>query len=106
MTNCKNCGAVLTNGRYCSYCGSDTGRTEHIEIRTPIVQVPTKTINAQIPVPIEAQDESMVRKYLLSKICQKIHEDIDSMNLQKNELNLNPMDNTITYETKFSYAFL
>ena len=53
ITNCKNCGAILSSGRYCSYCGADTGRTEHIDMHidyTPTV-VPLVNIRCEIELP-------------------------------------------------------
>ncbi len=40
--NCPNCGAILGNGRYCQYCGTDTCRTEHINLYVDTHNVPTK----------------------------------------------------------------
>ena len=105
QTNCKNCGAILGNGRYCQYCGTDTARTEHIVLKTPIINVPVKNIVATFTAPKGLKDEA-VKKYLVQKICDKIMEDIESMDIKINNMYNDPIDFTVTYMTKFSYAFL
>lgn len=50
-TNCKNCGVVLSNGRYCYYGGAGTARTKH-------TVVPLADMRVEIELPSYLTDNS------------------------------------------------
>lgn len=91
MTNCKNCGAVLTNGRYCSYCGADTGRTEHIDVHidyTPTA-VPLANMCVEIELPnciiYKSEDEDFENKIKYELIKKAVSEMAKNLVIHKCE---------------------
>jgi hypothetical protein len=111
ITNCPNCGAALGQGRYCRYCGTDTARTDIIEIKTPISRVPLINVEIAIPMRLEdCQNEETLRQALAcaltSEIKKEIEKNLCGMEIKKGFVIDDPLNCRKIYKTKFCYAFI
>ena len=116
--NCPNCGAILGNGRYCQYCGTDTGRTEHIDLYVNTKNIPTKSFNIGIEIDeitlkmfdatmSAAEKEKQIKCMLFDKfVSETFDHRIDSITLKESGIFTdNPLNSRTRYEIQGVIGF-
>ncbi len=116
--NCPNCGAILGNGRYCQYCGTDTGRTEHIDLYVNTKNIPTKTFNIGIEIDeltlkmfdatmSVAEKEEQIKRMLFDKFVSETFDHcIDSITLKESGVFTDdPLNNRTRFEIQGVIGF-
>ena len=106
MTNCKNCGAVLGDGRYCQYCGADTGRTEFINIYyKPVEMLGGREFHSSFVVPagIDMPDDE-IKQILVEKAVPLMAKET-TFKINKN-FGDNPLNTATEYRADFIFKCL
>lgn len=107
MTNCKNCGAILGKGRYCQYCGADSGRTEHIEINLVPNDIIGKKFNLNFNIENyyllnNVTTEKEIKKLMLENVLDEM---ADMLVVKKNFNPINdPFDDIVSYQAKIYFG--